>query len=88
MPRREDEYWASSKGNLRYYYKHKRYYRADIGCQLCSYERFVTTREKREPKLLECRDCHQRSLFWNERFGFYECLNVACRRAFAKDEIE
>ena len=89
MPRREDEYWHSIKEDLRYCYKHKRYYRADVGCQLCAYERFVNTQKATEkPQLLECPACHQKSLFWNEQYDFYECLNLDCRQAFAKDEID
>jgi len=35
MPKREDDYWANQKEGLRYCNKHKRYYKEDIGCQLC-----------------------------------------------------
>jgi len=40
MPKREDESWTIRKEQLRYCYKHKRYYHAKVGCQLCYLQEF------------------------------------------------
>jgi len=88
MPKREDEYWAGDKEGLRYCVKHKRYYRADIGCQLCSYEALEHRGgEGGGTKLKECPRCGEPSLFWNEKTEFFECLNVKCKRKYTFNEL-
>ncbi len=43
--------------------------------------------EPEPPDLTECPLCRQKSLHWNERFGYFECLNEACRRSLGiKDD--
>jgi hypothetical protein len=39
------------------------------------------------PRLQECPQCKQKSLFWNNNFGVYECLNRDCQKKFAEDEL-
>jgi len=74
MPKREDDFWASQKEGLRYCSKHKRYYRADIGCQLCWMEEHPG---KPSPKLRQCPICQQMSLFQTGE-NLFECLNIRC----------
>lgn len=93
MPKREDDFWASQKEGLRYCTKHKRYYRADIGCQLCGYEQSrLKGKENDMPSLQECPKCKRKSLFWNEYSKLYECLNQKCKCKFnetsLRDSIE
>lgn len=88
MPKREDDFWASQKEGLRYCVKHKRYYWADIGCQLCMFERLGTRRKGEDnPRLLKCPDCQEDSLFWNKDTALYECLNVKCKHTFSEAAI-
>ena len=71
MPKREDERWAGHKEELRYCSEHKRYYRADVGCQLCGYEALRPEwGEAGSTKLKECPRCGEPSLFWNEKTEF------------------
>ena len=90
MPKREDDFWASQKEGLKYCARHKRYYREDVGCQLCYYENSrAAGTEKEIPKLQECPRCHEHSLFYNDRDGIYECLNRKCRaRGKSPSDIE
>jgi hypothetical protein len=88
MPNREDEYWASEKEDLRYCSKHKRYYRKDIGCQLCWLEgthenNLVST----SPKLQLCPACSKPSLFLDWRKKRFECLNLQCKRVVSLEDI-
>lgn len=88
MPKREDSYWASRKEHLRYCSKHKRYYRADVGCQLCGYEKSGLRQKKEErPPLKRCLECGHVSLFWNKSSELYECLNAKCKRSFVEGEL-
>lgn len=90
MPKREDESWAGQKERLRYCAVHKRYYRADIGCQLC-WEQHLRAKRRPEqplaPKLEKCPSCKRVSLCWNPWLLLYECLNVNCRKTFAQMQI-
>ena len=93
MPSREDEYWASQKErNLKYCYKHKRYYKADIGCQICFLEKLSTKDEiitnREEIALIKCPRCLEMSLFWTEQRNIYECMNIRCQWIFTKEELE
>jgi len=40
------------------------------------------------PQLQRCPHCEQTSLFWNETFLLFECLNPACKRQVAENELE
>jgi hypothetical protein len=87
MPKREDEYWAGQKDNLKYCYKHKRYYRADLNCQLCQLEEFAGREQPSETvQLKKCPNCKRMSLFWNKYSNLFECLNTKCKRRFTDDE--
>lgn len=89
MPNREDEFWANQKEGLRYCYKHKRYYRADFGCQLCLLEQPKEDLNTSEtPELLDCPKCTQRSLFWNVYTQTYECLNIKCKSTFTEKQLK
>jgi hypothetical protein len=88
MPDREDEFWASTKeDDLRYCYKHKHYYRGDIGCQFCGYDnvKLRNNSEKSDIKitLLICPSCSETSLFWLEQIQVYECMNFKCRMIYS-----
>lgn len=88
MPKREDDFWASRKEKLNYCIKHKRYYKADYGCQLCIFERLGTKRATHDrPRLQKCPECKRDSLFWNEKTELYECLNPKCKRRFTLNEL-
>ncbi|POZ58436.1 hypothetical protein C1O63_1483 [Dehalococcoides mccartyi] len=84
MPKREDDFWASQKEDLRYCSKHKRYYRADVGCQLCWMEEH---QGKPSPKLRECPVCHEMSLFQTGD-NLFECLNLKCSKYQKRQSIE
>ena len=89
MPRREDEYWASQKENLRYCSAHKRYYRVDLGCQICWQERQARRLHCEEPpQLRHCPKCRLVSLFGNPSLNLYECLNRRCDKQFTENELE
>jgi len=88
MPSRADEYWASEKEDLRYCYKHKRYYRLDFGCQSCILENI----EQKFPvkvtvELVECPVCGKKSLGWFDLLNQYECMSPSCKRAFSKETL-
>lgn len=88
MAKREDEYWASQKQDLRYCSKHKRYYKADIGCQLCYLDRVdLEKKVSGTSRLQKCPNCAQKSLFWNRRYKRYECLDAKCRLTFMEAEL-
>jgi len=88
MPKREDEYWAAEKSDLRYCFKHKRYYRADFGCQLCVIEEFQPIQSTNDrSRLMKCPKCSKITLFWNEKEGTFECLNLKCKRVFTEKEL-
>jgi len=61
-------------GYLSYCSKHKRYYKPDIGCQLCWLEK-----QSQNParNLTRCPTCEQKSLFQVNKNQF-ECLNYKC----------
>jgi len=81
LPKREDEYYPSRKEGLKYCPKHKRHYRADIGCQLCGYE--MTGEQKGDrPQLERCSACGQVSLFLDWTVNQQTCLNPACKGVF------
>ncbi len=84
MPKREDDFWASQKEGLRYCSKHKRYYRADIGCQLCWMEEHPG---KPSPKLRQCPICQKISLFQTGE-NLFECLNIKCPKFQKKQSIQ
>ncbi|MFP3975563.1 MAG: hypothetical protein ACLFVK_05000 [Dehalococcoidia bacterium] len=87
MAKSEDEYWANQKSNLRYCFRHKRYYKADVGCELCAAEQANKAREgAKSSSLDQCPDCGKYSLFWNERTRLYECLNPECKHNFTERE--
>lgn len=89
MPKREDDFWANQREGLRYCYKHKRYYRADFGCQLCLLEQPKEDLNTGEtPELLDCPKCTHRSLFWNVYTQTYECLNIKCKRIFTEKQLK
>jgi hypothetical protein len=89
MPDRENEYWASRKEeDLRYCSKHKRFYRYELGCQLCWIEAFAPSNlSKNTVSLEKCPSCNQTSLFWIETIEEWECLNLSCRKKFTRYEI-
>ena len=88
MPKREDEHWAGRKQNLRYCAKHARYYRPDVGCQFCGYDKVLPRQEGEDGQRLDrCPKCERASLFWDTKYGLYECLNPKCRKRFAKGEV-
>lgn len=74
MPKREDDFWANQKEGLRYCSKHKRYYRVDVGCQLC---RMEDHQGKPSSKLQQCPTCQEISLFQTGD-NLFECLNIRC----------
>ena len=84
MPKREDDFWANQKEGLRYCSKHKRYYRADIGCQLCWMEEH---QGKSSPKLRQCPVCQEMSLLQTGD-NLFECLNVKCPKYQKRQSIE
>ena len=89
MPKRENEYWASRKENLRYCSKHKSYHRADLKCQLCFEEELAFRHKKVEPPQLRiCTNCNKISLFWNTSINMYECLNPPCGKKITQTEFE
>gem|GEM_PF-967177 len=88
MPKREDERWLGQQSKLMYCYKHKRYYKADAGCQLCVYEKLGPRLKGQDGSRLEvCPVCRQTSLFWNNGNGLYECLNHKCKKTLTRDEL-
>ncbi len=89
MPSREDEYWAGRKDGLSYCAKHKRYYRSDIGCQLCYLDKDrAIIRSKENIELLKCPACSSISLFWNGKVQLYECINSLCKKSFNEEEVK
>lgn len=89
MPKRDEEYWRN-QGSVRYCSKHRRWYSADVGCQLCGYEALngqENSQNQHGAKLQKCPSCREKTLYWNSKFGFYECLNKKCRMVFAQDDI-
>lgn len=89
MPKREDAYWAREDG-LKYCATHNRYYRADIGCQLCWEEHVRAERLAEQtpaPNLEKCLGCGRASLSWNSWLMLYECMNLDCRKTFAQSQI-
>ena len=84
MPKREDDFWASQKEDLRYCSKHKRYYRAEVGCQICWMEEH---QGRTSPKLRECPICHEMSLFQTGD-NLFECLNLKCPKYQKRQSIE
>lgn len=88
MPKREDEFWINDKEGLRYCEKHKRYYRADVGCQLCWLESSGADHKTKDaPALKKCPKCNQESIFWNPKDNLYECLNLSCKRKYNRFEF-
>jgi hypothetical protein len=92
MPKREDESWINDKErDLRYCYKHKHYYRADIGCQFCGLdnvklENELKSENNNEITLLKCPSCSKISLFWVEQTTVYECMNFKCKNVYTKEQ--
>jgi hypothetical protein len=74
---------------LAYCSKHRQYYRADVGCQLCGYERLNLgqSQDGESPSLEKCPECGQTSLFWNKGDNLHKCLNPKCRRAFTDETL-
>jgi hypothetical protein len=88
MPSREDENWTSIGSDLRYCYRHQRYFRAEFGCQLCYLERIGPRVSKGEQQnLLECPSCNQASLFKNNKTEVYECLNTRCKSSYTEEQL-
>ncbi|MFC2007885.1 hypothetical protein ACFLVB_04740 [Chloroflexota bacterium] len=89
MPSREDEFWASGKEpNIRFCNKHQRYYRKDIGCQLCGFENTKSNREVEQGdiELIKCPTCWEISLMWIEQTKIYECMNFKCRHVYTEEQ--
>lgn len=63
----------------------------DSGDKKAEYQRDANTSQKKEPeiehKLRECPECHLVSLFYVEKYTMYECLNLKCKKLFARTEI-
>jgi len=91
MPNREDELGPIERDiDLRYCIKHKRYYRAEFGCQLCAYESIerhnTSFPEHEEVILSKCPSCREESLFWVEQENRYECMNSRCKEFYTKEQ--
>jgi len=85
MPKREDEFWKS-KDRLAYCRVHKRYYRKELGCQLCYLETQKSeTKTREDVTVIECPNCHRVSLWWNKHSELYECLNPDCKSLYTED---
>jgi hypothetical protein len=88
MPNREDEFWVSEKEDLRYCSKHKRYYRRDIGCQLCWLgNSHPNSKAEEATKLSRCPACSQIALFLDWRNRRFECLNLRCKRILSFEDF-
>jgi hypothetical protein len=88
MPSREDEYWASEKEeDLRYCSKHKRFYKFELGCQLCYLETSGTNDKRVSTPLEICPSCGQISLFWDTNVGEFECVNLKCKQKITKKDL-
>lgn len=94
MPKREDEFYASEKLDLRYCSIHKRYYKVNIGCQICGYEYLSDISKSKGNKdadlqyeIQNCPACGEVSLYLNNDNNIYECLNINCRQIFTQDRL-
>ena len=88
MSKREDEGWSLQRDNLKYCRTHSHYYRADIGCQLCGYDKLKGGDPEYKPELKTCPWCIKVSLFLNLNNNLYECLNHDCKKTFQLEEID
>jgi hypothetical protein len=92
VPKRTDEWWQSKDG-LGYCVKHKRYYLAEIGCQLCGYDNQGKQRSEDlalkvdVPKLFKCIACENVSLLFDEKTSRYQCMNKKCLEVYTQEEI-
>lgn len=85
MPKREDEFWKS-EDTLAYCRVHKRYYRKELGCQLCYLEKQKSeTKTRDDVTVIECPNCHRVSLWWNKHSELYECLDSDCKLQYTQD---
>jgi len=86
VPKREDEFWKSKDAQTAYCRVHKRYYRKELGCQLCYLEKQKSSsRTNDDVTLIECPNCHKISLWWNKYSELYECLNTDCKLQYTQE---
>jgi hypothetical protein len=85
VPNREDEYYSNQRDSLRYCSKHKHYYDAQFGCQLCWLENHAI---QESPPLQKCPECSETSLYHNEVTNIYECVNLECKKTYTEEELE
>ena len=82
MPKREDEYWASTKGrapDTKPVQVNKSRLSAD------DLHRILTSDEK--PELKKCPGCKKVSLAWDTQFLMYICMNNKCGKLYARDQV-
>lgn len=88
IPRRREKYLNSGKERSRYCSKHRRYYRSDVGCELCVYEESNLGRIGGNiERLQRCPECGEMSLLWLQCSNRCECLNLNCKLKFAENEL-
>jgi len=76
-----------TEGNGAYCSRHRRYYHAVTGCEICVYEERVRSRgETVLSGLLECPACGQMSLLWYPCRNMCECLNLDCKLQLADEK--
>lgn len=93
MPKREDEYWAGRKENLKLCpICRKRLIRADLRmCQPCLEEELARRRKRPDtPEIKRCpnKNCRQLSVTWNSVTKRYECLNRKCNLNLTEEEFQ
>ena len=92
-PDRADQSWTSQKeSELKYCYKHERFYIAGIGCQSCDMKNQkilnLHHEEHKDIALIECPCCREISLFWIEQLQAYECMNSRCRMNYTQAQYD
>ena len=92
-PNRTNELWAGQKeSELKYCYKHERFYIAGIGCLSCDMKNQkilnLPHEEHNDIALHECPFCKEKSLFWIEKIQAYECMNSRCRMSYTQVQYD
>lgn len=86
--RRKQGRAVGAKEGSSYCSRHRRYHRADAGCELCVLEDTLLKQKGGGIlRLQKCPDCGQVSLVWYQCSNRCECLNLACKLKFAENEL-